>query len=120
MTRTYGGLTYPRTRRITRVIPPESEADFQSALVNYALLTGWRRIFHPHFSMLSTSGYPDLTMVRVGRDGVARIVFAELKALDGVVSVTQQGWLDDLKKCPGVETYLWSPADWPQIKETLR
>jgi len=27
--------------------------------------------------------------------------------------------LAKLKLCPGIETHLWRPADWPQVMEVL-
>jgi hypothetical protein len=49
-----------------------------------------------------------------------RLVFAELKREGGKLTVEQERWLELLRQCPGVETFVWRPADWPTVMETLR
>lgn len=114
------GLSWPKTRRTRKSvgIPPQSEADFQDAVMQMAALFRWR-CYHPRFSMQSASGWPDLALVRV-RDGVGRLVLAELKSEHGTPTDAQQLWLSDLSKVPGVECYLWKPANWPEIQKVLR
>ena len=93
---------------------PETEKQFQQAVREYARITGWRDFCH-WLSIRSPAGYPDLTLLRP-----PRVVFAELKTERGRVSDAQQETLALLGQCPGVETYLWRPADWPTIEEVLR
>lgn len=107
-----------------------SEAEFQDAVVEYAQLLGW--IVH-HARPGQTrdgswrtavkydgAGHPDLTMVRPGD----RVIFAELKTdrARSRVSADQERWLEALSSIPGdgVECFLWSPRDWPQIERTLQ
>lgn len=90
------------------------------------------------------AGWPDLVMVRG-----PRLIFAELKSDKGTASPEQVAWLDALRGveeavsyCVGttdgeslldpnlsheadyhgtaVEVWLWRPADWPFVEETLR
>jgi hypothetical protein len=55
-------------------------------------------------------------MVRAGR-----VVVAELKGPRGELGEAQGRWLAELGACPGIETFLWTPTDWPDaICEVLR
>lgn len=53
------------------------------------------------------AGFPDLVLVRP-----PRVLFVELKAERGTLTVAQQGWLEAVSGCPGVECYVWRPRDW--------
>lgn len=82
-----------------------TEAEFQSAVIELAKLTGWKW-YHTHNSRRSVPGFPDLVLVhRV----TGRVVFAELKTETGRVAPAQTEWLDLL----GVrnDAYLWRPND---------
>ena len=112
-----------------------SERDFQAQVIDYAHLRGWLvAAFRPCESakgwrtpMQGDVGYPDLTMARGGR-----VVFAELKAAMGRMSVAQRGWLSvlDLKwesyhasslaNTGMVAVYVWHPSDWDTIMEILK
>ena len=70
--------------------PKQTEAQFQDAVIDYARQCGWLT-YHPYDSRRSTSGFPDLTMVRRGR-----IVFAELKTEVGKLRTDQRRWIDEL------------------------
>lgn len=131
-----------------------TERDFQRRVIDMARSLGWgvtlsaRRamleeaanygveappldglVFHPHFSMGSEPGWPDLTLVR-RRD--CRLVFAELKAERGTVSVRQAEVLELLsfvaadmarvsdRPAPQVQVFVWRPSDLDQIAEVLR
>jgi hypothetical protein len=115
---------------------PQTEAQFQAAVIQYARLRGW---LVAHFRPARTSkgwrtpmtgdpGFPDLVMTRRGTrqgeatplDSPGRVIFIELKTERGKVSVNQAAWLDALGDCPGVEVWLWRPRDWPTIEEVLR
>ena len=97
------------------VLPAQKEHFFQGQVVMAARLCGWKRIYHPWTSIHSASGWPDLFMVR-GKRAIA----AELKTEKGRVSPLQQGWIDDLGQVPGIEAFVWRPADWETIVEVLR
>ena len=49
-----------------------------------------------------------------------RLVFAELKREGGKLTPEQEKWIGLLRLVPGVETFVWRPADWPSIVEILR
>lgn len=53
------------------------------------------------------AGWPDLTLCKPGR-----MVVAELKRDGHDPTPQQQLWLDLLATVPGVECYVWRPADW--------
>lgn len=112
--------------------PPLTEKLFQRQVLELARIYGWRA-YHPFLSKWSEKGFPDLTMVRP-RD--RRLLFAELKSEKGRVSEDQREWLALLSsvatgrlgvpngeqpdRWPTIELYVWRPADWDQIQETLR
>lgn len=104
------GLTKARTA----LLNAESEASLLAQVRQYAQLRGWLEM-HPHDSRKSTSGFPDLTLVRSGR-----LVFLELKKTSGVVTAAQKQWLDELGQVPGVEARVARPADFEDIVELLR
>lgn len=84
-----------------------SETQFQVAVVELAILSGWR-VMHIHDSRRGLgAGYPDLTLLH-RRTG--RLLFAELKTATGRVSPEQQGWINDLRR-GGHEVHVWRPAD---------
>ena len=110
----------------------QTEAQFQSAVIQYAELKGWL-VYHTHDSRRSQPGFPDLTMVRNGR-----LIFAEVKREDGVTTDKQTAWLIDLRQvaddieeniliCPPIsgirhaflEVHLWRPSDWHEIERVL-
>lgn len=94
--------------------PPKlTEARFQSQVVQYARLMGWRS-YHTRDSRGSDAGFPDLVLVRR-----PRVIFAELKADRGRLTDKQREWLAALTEC-AVESYLWRPTDWPEIERVLR
>jgi len=101
-------------------------------------------IFHPHYSLGSEPGWPDLTLIR-RRDH--RLIFAELKTEKGRLSerqeqvlellssiATNRAWWDDdrsvahwnanravaFEPSPLVEVWVWRPSDLPDIAEDLR
>jgi 5-methylcytosine-specific restriction endonuclease McrA len=90
-----------------------TEAEFQRQVVELARLLGWWT-YHTHDSRQSNAGFPDLVLIRSDR-----IVFAELKSRRGKVRPEQQLVLDLLARVPGVESYLWRPADWDCLLEIL-
>lgn len=80
--------------------------------------------YHTYNAMRSDTGFPDYWMVKEppqtpGGRGYYRLVVAELKSAKGKVKVSQAKWLDSLSTKPGVEVYLWRPADREEIERIL-
>lgn len=106
----------------------ETEPEFQSAVIDYAQLMGWRVA---HFRAARTergwrtpvaadgAGFPDLVLVRGGR-----LIFAELKARRGALRSGQLEWIEALgevaRSAGRVSMYIWRPDDWPAIEEVLK
>lgn len=111
-------VTRPLVRRPSPAARPaqQTEAEFQAAVVALAKLSGWTHLFHAYDSRKSTgTGFPDWCMVRH-----PRVIFAELKRDPSEKPTKEQlDWLDELSQCPGVEVYLWTPADIDEIRRTL-
>jgi len=93
--------------------PAEREAGFQAAVIEYAHLRKWL-VFHSYDSRRDPAGLPDLVLCRP-----PRLVMAELKTAKGRLRDAQWTWLVALSACPGVETYTWRPANWPDIERIL-
>jgi hypothetical protein len=102
---------------------PEKEKEFQGAVVEMARLAGWRvahfrpaRTKHGWKTPVSAdgAGFPDLILTRNDR-----LVVAELKSDTGKVSSDQELWLDAFSQIPGVEVFVWRPAEWSEVVETL-
>lgn len=97
----------------------ESEADFQTWVIGYAQLRGWRVAhFRPartgrgwRTPMQGDPGFPDLVLARNGE-----IIFAELKAERGRLSAEQSQWAFAL----GRVWWEWRPRDRDMIEEILR
>lgn len=94
--------------------PPISEGALTTYVRDLAKLYHWRR-YHTWLSKHSPAGFPDEVLVRP-----QRLVFAELKSEKGKLSSEQQAWLEELRQVPGVEVYLWRPADMDEIARVLR
>lgn len=86
-------------------------------LVDLARLRGWK-IYHTHDSTHSAAGFPDLVLCRP-----PRLVFAELKTDRRASKLTadQVEWLEALTACTkqGVETFVWRPSDFDDVREVL-
>jgi hypothetical protein len=91
-----------------------TERDLTGYVRDTARLFGWRRS-HTWLSKHSPAGFPDEVLVRP-----PRLIFAELKSNTGRLSPDQQAWLEELREVPGVEVYVWNPADMDTIAEILR
>jgi hypothetical protein len=98
-----------------------TEADFQKSVIQIAQLKGWKVA---HFKTIQTitgswitpvaadgKGFLDLTLLR------ERLVVAELKAGTGL-RPEQKEWIEAWRRA-GVEPFVWTPADWPEIEEVL-
>lgn len=103
----------------------EREAGFTRAVLQLAALHGWRSA---HFRPAMTKsgrwvtavqgdgvGFPDLVLVRG-----CRLIVAELKSANGKYGPGQEDWLAAFRGVPGVEVYLWKPADWSELCELLK
>jgi hypothetical protein len=91
-----------------------SERDLTAYVRDVARAFWWRR-FHTWLSKHSPAGFPDEVLCRP-----PRLVFAELKSERGKLSAEQEAWLEDLRGVPGVEVYVWKPADMKEIARVLR
>lgn len=94
--------------------PELREKDFLRQVRDLAEIFGWR-VYHPWLSIHSPRGFPDLALCRP-----PRLILAELKTRLGKVAPAQEEWLALLRECPGVESFLWRPADWDAIERILR
>lgn len=101
-----------------------SEAEFQRAFLALAKTFGW---LTAHFRASKNAagrwqtavqgdgaGFPDTILVR-GK----RLIAAELKVGKNKTTPEQDEWLEAFKGT-GAETFVWYPADWSTIEETLR
>ena len=72
-----------------------TESQLRAYVVAMAHQQGWRVFSLPiaktRRPVKDASGYPDLTLARLGR-----VLWIELKQDDGVLSPQQMGWLRDL------------------------
>jgi hypothetical protein len=105
---------------LAAILPPVSEQDFyEDNLVGSrkrpGLLTlyGWKH-YHTRLSKGSDRGWPDLAAVRD-----TRLILAELKRDDGVLSKEQREWLEALERVRTVEVYEWRPRDLERIARVL-
>jgi hypothetical protein len=131
-----GRVTERRSAPLPDAPPPPaniSEADFTSKVIAHAQEHGWRCA---HFRPARTKpyrakdgtikqgwrtavqgdgeGFPDLLMVR-GERGLV----AELKSAKGKVTKEQRDWLAAFEFV-GWDTFIWTPAAWPEIVQVLR
>lgn len=91
------------------------EKVLQAAVEATAQSCGWL-YHHTWNSQHSAAGFPDLVLVRGGR-----LVFAELKTVDGKESAAQWKWLRELVAVGhDVGVYTWRPCDRDEIEEVLR
>lgn len=112
--------------------PAVPEAAWQSSIVEVAQRLGWRTYYVPDWIwrmvMARTKhehrardwaepGWPDLTLVHEEK---RRLIFAECKSATGVVRDSQKAWLAALTLIPGVEVYVWRPADWDDVLAILQ
>jgi hypothetical protein len=94
--------------------PGTTERQLREQVRSLCSIFGWRMAF-TQYSLRSPKGLPDLQLVRP-----PRLIYAELKSETGKVTPEQQAWLDDLRRVPGVEAYLWKPSQIEAIAEILR
>lgn len=92
-----------------------SESQLTALVKTAAEQLGWH-CYHTHDSRRSDEGFPDLVMLRDGRQLVA-----ELKMPGKNPTEAQREWLLQFALA-GVECFVWDPRDWDDgtIAETLR
>ena len=106
--------------------PVVTEAALQSAIMDLALVLGWRRAhFRPAqlpsgkwaTHMSGEKGWPDLALARNGR-----LIVAELKRSGKNPTADQHAWLCALRTVPGVTAVIWRPEDWHsgEVEKVLR
>ncbi len=100
---------------------PQTEAQFQDAVVDLARLHGWNTLHIPPTQLqgawltAATAGWVDLLLWRPGNT----VLFRELKTNKGRVTRTQQAVLDSLTES-GADAGVWRPSDWGLIVATLQ
>ena len=97
-----------------------SEAVFMSQVLQIADMNGWKvqhvqpmKSSRGNWMTGGSPGYPDLTMAHPTKG----FLMAELKTMDGRLSVSQVLWANYLK--PHVEYYVWRPNMLELIAERL-
>lgn len=98
---------------------PLSEDDFQSRVIDFARLNGWK-VTHFRAVKLPSgrwgtplqgdAGFPDLALARAGV-----VILAELKSNTGKPTREQVEWLAAI----GPSGRLWSPRDWDSVVAEL-
>ena len=89
-----------------------TEKQWQAQIVAWAKRAGWRS-YHVWNAMHSTSGFPDMVLVRP-----PHIIYAELKTERGKVTADQEAWIDALRRC-GQQVYVWRPSDEDSVRKVL-
>lgn len=107
---------------------PETEAEFQSWIVDYARVNGWRVWYMPDWvyrliarDMQRTrigkdwpdKGFPDLWLVREGE-----LVVLEVKSATGSVKKEQKAWIADLAAA-GIVARVVRPKDREMLESLL-
>ena len=88
------------------------EKDWQRQVVDLAAQLGWRRAYHTHDSRRSSSGFPDLVLVR------DRVVFIECKREKTRATEAQRDWLGALVDA-GAEVYIVRPRNLQAVANVL-
>ena len=103
-------------------LPKITEADFTRQVLQLAKHCGWRSA---HFRPGRTAkgwrtavqgdgaGFPDLILIRGGL-----LIVVELKVGKNKPTEEQRAWLEAFREA-AVNAFVWTPKDWPEIKETL-
>lgn len=103
-----------------------SEAEFQRIILTLFRTYGWtvahfgntvkyvrRGNSYKVIPDKNAAGFPDIVATRKGR-----LIFAELKREDGIVSKSQQTWLDALA-LTGAEVFVWRPSQLEEINRII-
>lgn len=99
------------------VICDWTEKQLQDQIIALAKALGWL-VYHTHDSRRSEPGFPDLTLVHPKQQ---RVLFWELKAEKGRVSVAQKIWLAAFNAA-GIKATIIRPSDWADgvVEKELR
>jgi len=104
--------TTPPKRTARAGIGP-TEAAWRDVVVQYARLRGWL-CYWTWRSDHSPRGFPDLVLVRAGR-----LIAAELKSEAGRLRPEQEAWLRALRDVPAIQTAVWRPSQWEEVRDAL-
>ena len=91
-----------------------SHKQFQQQVVHLAKLAGFEQIYHTWNSRHSPAGFPDLVIIKEGRQ-----IVAELKVGDDNLSPEQYFWLLEFAKVKNTEVYVWRPGDNDEIEQVI-
>jgi hypothetical protein len=99
--------------------PEMPEADLKAAVIKIAKRERWL-VHHTANRQGSRnsakgSGVPDLIMAHPG----GRLILAELKKQKAKLEPLQEQWREALLEHPGIEYYVWRPADLADIDRIL-
>lgn len=105
----------PVTEARRTVLEATTEADWQTAVIEYAHKKGW--LVHAMKDSRqqwwgTDSGFPDLVLAREGR-----VVFAELKDMKGRLGISQRVWAAEIGRA--AEVYCWRPSDEAEMWRVL-
>ena len=90
------------------------EQEFQQRIIELARIAGFEHIYHTFDSRHSPAGFPDLILLKGGRQ-----IVAEVKGdYKGQPTPEQYFWLVEFSKVTK-DTYFWRPEDWEEIKKVL-
>jgi hypothetical protein len=111
-----------RVAKLVRKAAAPTEAQFQSQVIQYARLCGWR-VAHFRAARTKTGwrtpvaadggGFVDLICIRG-----PRLLAVELKSAAGRLSAAQRAWCSAMADA-GAEVYVWRPADWAEVVRVL-
>jgi hypothetical protein len=90
-----------------------TEKEWLSQVKELAQALGYKRAYHTFDSRRSSSGFPDLVLVR------DRVIFLELKTERGKLSDQQKEWLRALERA-GAEAYVVRPRHLELLMAVLR
>ena len=91
-----------------------SHKQFQAQIVHLAKLAGFEQIYHTWDSRHSPAGFPDLIIIKEGRQ-----IVVELKVGKDNLSAEQYVWLLEFMKVKNTEVYVWWPEDKDEIDEVI-
>ena len=99
-----------------------TESDLMESIMQYAELKGWaymhaydsRRVkcYHPDMPE-AKGGFPDLMLIRDNR-----LLFVEVKAEWGRLTVRQERWADSIRKAQ-IECAIVRPSNWDEFRKVL-
>ena len=116
----YGAGSAQRVDTVYPAAPFITEDMLLATVTGIAKALGYRT-YHTFNSRRSAAGYPDLTLIRQAPEPEGtRLIYVELKSARGRLTSDQRDWLSALATVPGVEVYIWFPADLSDIEDILR